>query len=44
MLRESRTNTTRSSERGKRPGGSSVRGGERRIVTALCYDLVGRPI
>ena len=42
MLRESRTKTPRgAAERGKRPGGSSVRGGERRIVTALCYDLVG---
>ncbi|MDX0424410.1 ATP-binding protein [Sinorhizobium medicae] len=42
MLRDSRTKTPRKApERGQGSGGSSVRGGERRIVTALCYDLVG---
>ena len=42
MLRESRINTPRrASKRAERSGASSARGGERRIVTALCYDLVG---
>lgn len=42
MLRESRINTPRGAgKRAQRPGRSSVPGGERRIVTALCYDLVG---
>ncbi|HXV29951.1 MAG TPA: AAA family ATPase, partial [Sinorhizobium sp.] len=42
MLRESGTNTPRrAAERGKRARHSSAHGGERRIVTALCYDLVG---
>ncbi|MDK1378374.1 MULTISPECIES: AAA family ATPase [unclassified Sinorhizobium] len=42
MLRESRINTPRhAAKRRQRSGSSSTRGGERRIVTALCYDLVG---
>ncbi|OAP38555.1 hypothetical protein AU381_23665 [Sinorhizobium glycinis] len=42
MLRESRTNTPRKAVgRTARAGGPSAHGSERRIVTALCYDLVG---
>jgi len=42
MLRESRTNTPRkAASRAKRAGSALAHGGERRIVTALCYDLVG---
>lgn len=42
MLRESRTNTPRKAvSRTARAGGASAHGSERRIVTALCYDLVG---
>lgn len=42
MLRESRTKTPRRAARlAARAGNSSVHAGERRIVTALCYDLVG---
>ncbi|MCZ4092235.1 ATP-binding protein [Sinorhizobium psoraleae] len=40
MLRESRTNTPRQLTKRSRRG-SSVQDSERRIVTALCYDLVG---
>ncbi|MCA1407961.1 AAA family ATPase [Ensifer sp. IC3342] len=39
MLRESQTNTPRRTS--KREQRSGARGSERRIVTALCYDLVG---
>ncbi|ACP25766.1 putative adenylate cyclase [Sinorhizobium fredii NGR234] len=42
MLRESRTNTPRrAASRTTRAGGPAAPGSERRIVTALCYDLVG---
>ncbi|MCA1443679.1 AAA family ATPase [Ensifer sp. IC4062] len=40
MLRESRNNTPRRSTKRSRRG-SSTHDSERRIVTALCYDLVG---
>jgi predicted ATPase/class 3 adenylate cyclase len=42
MLRESGTNTPRRPDRrARRAGNASAHGGARRIVTALCYDLVG---
>ncbi|MCA1491726.1 ATP-binding protein [Sinorhizobium alkalisoli] len=42
MLRESGIKTPRrAAGRGRRAGTSFAPGGERRIVTALCYDLVG---